>query len=103
MFQGDIGVILEFNCIDESGVPIEGISEAYLYIQRGAIILKRKMDIDTVEKKLRYKIQKEDLTESTNYTFQPVVETLDGSVLHGSTTQVFVGRPLSVDYEGSDG
>ena len=52
MFQGDIGVILEFNCVDKDGVPLEGVSKAYLYIQRGAIILKREMEIDMVENKL---------------------------------------------------
>ena len=101
MFQGDIGVILEFNCVDKDGIPLEGISKAYLYIQRGTIILKREMEIDVVEKKLRYKVQEDDLTESTNYIFQPVVEMTDGSVIHGSTVQVFVGKPLDVEYEGS--
>lgn len=99
MFQGNVGIILSFNCIDQNQVPLEGIQSAYIYIQRGKTILKRVAIVDDIEKKINYKIQEGDLTESTNYIFQPEVETIDGAILTGSAIEVFVDKPLSAIYE----
>ncbi len=103
MFQKDIGILLEFTCLnqDDTALDLTTAEHAYLFIKRGNEILKREMVIDDPSSgKVSYTITKDDLTEGDlNYTFQIAIDFEDGSHLNCTAVEEHIAKPLEADYE----
>ena len=103
MFQNDIGILLEFTCLnqDDTALDLTTAEHAYLFIKRGNEILKREMVIDDPSSgKVSYTITKDDLTEGDlNYTFQIAIDFEDGSHLNCTAVEEHIAKPLEADYE----
>ena len=103
MFQKDIGILLEFTCLnqDDTALDLTTAEHAYLFIKRGNEILKREMVIDDPSSgKVSYTITKDDLTEGDlNYTFQIAIDFEDGSHFNCTAVEEHIAKPLEADYE----